>query len=337
MSPARLLVAAGGALVLALVFARDTFPRSALPPPALPAEEVRAVAFLAREVPRWKRDNDCYSCHNNGDAARALIVAAAKAHDIGAAMDDTLHWLRQPTRWNVNKTQGGIDDKPLARLQFAAALRLAVDSGRASRDALGEAAAIVAADQHPDGSWRLDTSQSLGSPATYGTTLATATARRTIGAAGRRDLEGALRRADAWLRTAKVESVLDAAAVVLGLERASDDAARQQRARALQTVRRGQAPGGGWGPYVTVGPEVFDTALVLHALQEVRADGAALAAPVYTAGDLAQAIARGRAYLVAQQTADGSWPETTRPANQESYAQRISTTGWALLALLETR
>ena len=32
---------------------------------------------------------------------------------------------------------------------------------------------------------------------------------------------------------------------------------------------------------------------------------------------------------------DGSWPETTRPANQESYAQRISTTSWALLALLQ--
>jgi hypothetical protein len=47
-------------------------------------------------------------------------------------------------------------------------------------------------------------------------------------------------------------------------------------------------------------------------------------------------MARGRAYLLSQQNADGSFPETTRPANQESYAQRISTTGWALLALLQT-
>jgi hypothetical protein len=37
------------------------------------------------------------------------------------------------------------------------------------------------------------------------------------------------------------------------------------------------------------------------------------------------------------QMSDGSWPETTRPSNQESYAQRISTTGWALLALMESR
>ena len=48
-------------------------------------------------------------------------------------------------------------------------------------------------------------------------------------------------------------------------------------------------------------------------------------------------IARGRAFLVAQQQEDGSWIETTRPPGNVSYAQRISTTGWATLALLATR
>jgi hypothetical protein len=52
---------------------------------------------------------------------------------------------------------------------------------------------------------------------------------------------------------------------------------------------------------------------------------------------LRRGITRGRDYLRQQQLDDGSWPETTRPPNQESYAQRISTTGWALLALLESR
>ncbi|MFO1532763.1 MAG: ArsA-related P-loop ATPase, partial [Thermoplasmatota archaeon] len=31
---------------------------------------------LAREVPRWSAENHCYSCHHNGDAARALYAAA---------------------------------------------------------------------------------------------------------------------------------------------------------------------------------------------------------------------------------------------------------------------
>ena len=58
-------------------------PVTAQQAPPLPVEETRAVAFLSREVPRWKRENDCYSCHNNGDAARALIVAKQRGHDIG--------------------------------------------------------------------------------------------------------------------------------------------------------------------------------------------------------------------------------------------------------------
>jgi hypothetical protein len=45
-------------------------------------------------------------------------------------------------------------------------------------------------------------------------------------------------------------------------------------------------------------------------------------------------LARGRAYLIAEQFPDGSWPETTRPARGESYAQRLSTAGWATMALL---
>jgi hypothetical protein len=47
-------------------------------------------------------------------------------------------------------------------------------------------------------------------------------------------------------------------------------------------------------------------------------------------------IGKGRAYLVATQQDDGSWTETTRPSGNESYAQRLSTTGWATLALLMT-
>ena len=252
------------------------------------------MAFLASEVPRWKAENDCYSCHNNGDAARALIAAAALGFSAGGAMDDTLDWLRRPLNWDRNKTEGGIDDKPLARIQFAGALRLAVAGGHASRAALGEAAEVVAADQNADGSWQLDTSQSIGSPATYGSTLATAMARRTLAASELEHLKPALARADDWLRSAKVESVVDAAAVLLGLEHAGDARARAQRERALATLRAGQGADGGWGPYVTVGPQVFDTALAILALDEI-AGYVELAEPVFSASDYAPSrLARPR-------------------------------------------
>jgi hypothetical protein len=59
-----------------------------------------------------------------------------------------------------------------------------------------------------------------------------------------------------------------------------------------------------------------------------------IARSTYRPEELLEAIAKGKAFIESQQRPDGCWPETTRPAGQESYAQRISTTGWALLALL---
>lgn len=47
-------------------------------------------------------------------------------------------------------------------------------------------------------------------------------------------------------------------------------------------------------------------------------------------------IARGRKFLIKEQHDDGSWPETTRPPGNASYAERISTAGWATMALLAT-
>jgi hypothetical protein len=318
--------------------------------PSAPSAERRAVAYLAAEVPRWRREHPCYSCHNNGDAARALIAAARRGHPIGDAVGDTVAWLARPERWDENAQtgaptarsvrggveRGGIDDKPLARIQFAGALHAAADAGRAPDTALPAAARIVAGDQAPDGSWKLDSSQSLGSPATYGTALATWSARRTLVRAARPEFAASIARADRWLRTVDAVTVLDAAAVVLGLEQARDAEAVRQRHQRLEIVRRGQAPGGGWGPYVTSPPEPFDTAVAMLALIGVSARSE-LAAPVFTAPDLQAAIARGRRYLLDSQLADGSWPETTRPAQQESYAQRISTTAWATLALLASQ
>src|SRR5262245_46865261 len=63
----------------------------------------RAVRYLAREVPQWPVKNKCFSCHNNGDAARALYVARRSgiAVDPGA-LDSTDRWLRRPEGWKDN-------------------------------------------------------------------------------------------------------------------------------------------------------------------------------------------------------------------------------------------
>ena len=295
----------------------------------------RTVAYLRTEVPRWRREHPCYSCHNNGDATRALLAASARGHAVADAIDDTVAWLATPERWDTNARRGGSEEQPLARIQFASALASMVAAGRAEADALDRAAGLLAAHQQADGSWRLSDTQILGGATFYGTSLATAMARRILARARTASLQSPLAKASAWLRITSPTTVLDASAVLLGLERDSDPEAAAQRPRALAILQRGQGPDGGWGPYVNSQSEAFDTALALLALTGLRPVGAFSTAP-YSIQNLDAAIERGRASLLRAQNPDGSWPETTRPPNGDSYAQRISTTAWALMALLET-
>src|SRR5438552_1844593 len=92
--------------------------------------EGRAISYLAREVPRWAADNKCYSCHNNGDAARALYVAHRLKYSLPAkTLDDTSAWLTKPQAWHINGGDVEFKDDGLARIQFAAALVEAIDAG----------------------------------------------------------------------------------------------------------------------------------------------------------------------------------------------------------------
>lgn len=310
---------------------------AAAPQQAGLSAHARAVAYLSREVPAWREEHPCYSCHNNGDAARALI-AAGPAAATRTALADTIAWLAAPERWASNGGgEGGGDDKRLARIQFAYAAAAAAGASLVGPEAVRKAAALLLDDQRADGSWQLDSSDSVGSPTTYGTALATVASRRTIvaaagSAAPDTAAAAALARADAWLAQVRPSNVPDAAAILFAF---ADSAPRVRPANvdaALDLFARGQGRGGGWGPYVTSTAEPFDTALAVLALDGLRRRKLT-AAPAFDDAALTAAIARGRRYLTDTQLDDGSWQETTRPAGQASYAQRISTAGWALLAL----
>ncbi len=291
------------------------------------APEDRALAYLAREVPRWSAEHKCYSCHNNGDGARALYLGARLGKPIPpAALADTSRWLARPDGWDHNGGEGPLNDRKLARLQFTATLAAAVEAGLIrEREPLAKAAAAVANAQEKDGSWLVVEDGTLGGATTHGNVLATTLARRSLLRADAQKYAKEIERADAWLRQLEVKSVLDAAAVLLALETANDEDAVTQRRRCLALLRKGESREGGWGPYVSSASEVFDTALVVLALvsqpqtEEIRAMSR-----------------RGRAFLIAAQQPDGSWEETTRPGGRKSYSQRLSTTGWATMALLAT-
>ena len=271
-SPVRRTVAIllGGAVVAAGTAVRAG---AQAPPPSQPASsaEARAVAYLVREVPAWRREHPCYSCHNNGDAARALI-AAARTPAVRAALEDTLAWLEDPRRWDTNGGgEGGGDDKRLARIQFAHATTAASAASLVAKEAIGRAAAIVAADQQPDGSWQLDSSDSIGSPATYGTALATSVARHTLAASGLPSMSSAVARAERWLAGIMPTNVPDAAAILFAFADVRDTPRPANWSLSLDLLTKGQGRNGGWGPYITSPAEPFDTALATLALHELSA------------------------------------------------------------------
>ncbi len=246
-----------------------------LTPALLCAGVPEAVRYLEDEVPRWRIENGCYSCHNNGDGARALFAAGSR----GKAVEDTAAYLQQPDRWE--------EPKPLARVQYAAALLAARKAGLAKDDgALRQAAALLVKEQLADGRFQVDEEKVEGSPVTYGPVVATWLAAAVLREAG---LAGPAARAEAYVN----------------------------RAWAAGDVLARQAPNGSWNG------EPYDTALaILRLKQEGRG---------------ADAIARGRRYLLSTQLSAGGWAATTRPPGGNSYAQHISTTAWALLALLATQ
>ncbi len=186
------------------------------------------------------------------------------------------------------------------------------------------AAERLALDQAPDGSWPIDGEDNASSPATYGRPLATFLARESLVAADPVRFRTAIERADGWLSSREVSKVTDAAIVWMNSSLAAQGDGTGDDSEASSCCAA-QSNDGGWGPEVASPPETFDTALVLLGLAKD------VALP-----EVRHMVSRGRGYLIAQQRQDGSWNETTRPPGNVSYAQRISTTGWATLALLRT-
>jgi hypothetical protein len=288
----------------------------------------RAIKYLSREVPAWSRDNHCFSCHNNGDGARALYVARALSFAVPeAALTDTTEWLRKPNAWDENKGEAGFSDKRLARIEFGNSLVEAFEAGLVKdAEALREAAESLLASQDPSGAWTVDTESIVAAPARYGPVLATYMARRVLERSSDARMAPAIKRANGFLLQTPVLNVMNAAAVLMAFAGVSDAQGTKRAQEALDFILNAQALDGGWGPYPKTPTEVFDTAIAILALAEVK-----------NRPGVADRIRRGREYLIAMQLEDGGWIETTRPAGFRSYAQHISTCGWATIALLRTR
>ncbi len=254
-----------------------------------------------------------------------LAVGAGLAVPAGA-LTQTNRWLAEPDRWDHNGGEGARSDKRLARLVFTATLATAADVGSVKETrAPALAAARLADDQSPDGSWPLEGEDSVSSPATYGRLLATFMARQALASIQPERFRAAIGRADRWLLNQEIVTVTDASVSLLACAKVQSAVAAAARPR-IGTL----APGPGRRRRLGTADPVASR-IIRH--------GARSPWPgrMPQLGPGRGMIARGRAFLIAEQLNDGSWVETTRPSGNVSYAQRISTCGWATMALLATR
>lgn len=258
----------------------------------------RAVAVLRGQAGAGNRD---------GDVLRALVIAGAKGHDIGTTLDAVLPFLKTPAEWSKSD-----------RIPLGHALAAAERHGRAASTDLKAAAKMLTAGQQQDGS--------------YGSMLDTWQARSTLIESGMQPDDVWIILIDRWVRgVSAIENVSEAAATLLALDLSGDVMADNLRRSTLGYLRNAQSPSGAWGAAPET-PDIFATALATIALAMLNTEPR-MARSAFRPEELAEAITKGKAYLVSQQRPDGSWPDAMRPAREDG-TRTVSTTAWATLALL---
>ena len=130
----------------------------------------------SREVPRWSRENHCFSCHNNGDAARALYDAVRGAMPWPAdALADTTGWLARPDGLGPQRRRRAVQRQaagPRASSPRPWPPRVG-PAGSPIAQALRRAADGSSATRRPTAPGRSRARIEPGSPAAYGRSLAT--------------------------------------------------------------------------------------------------------------------------------------------------------------------
>ena len=290
---------------------------------------LKAFQYLEKESLQWVQENKCYSCHNNGDAARALFLTSPKlaARFSGPQWRELIEWYQEPDKWNEASNRE-LDLSPtLGLVQFAATsieaqrqtLRPMPPSGYA------RIRSLILAAQHEDGSWHLENEGQLGSPATYGNVLGTLRALEILAKLPTAQSKTATDRAINWIDQQNPHASIELAAGSQILKLSTRPKEQAKSRLWLRRLRDQQNRNGGWGPFRSQFSEIFDTAIALIAL-------CSQPKPDIEAG----VILAGRSFLIENQESDGGWLETTRPSGGTSYAQHISTTAWALIALNKT-
>jgi hypothetical protein len=325
-----LLAAIVASLLPAVASAQDARPRRT----RVEATIARGLDFLIKDALAWKKNYKCASCHH----ASLVICSLREAKRFGQAVNEPV--LAELTKWIAESGDGKFGlarpaSAPRAAspkaIYFALALGTDPRPDAASQKGLKLLLKTVEAEQTENGSW----STWPGTrPPLFGNSDESLTALATLAllpaaARGDREAKAARDKGVKWLADTKTDDDAQSLALRLVLWRRLDRPANEWEPL-VKRIKDRQNADGGWSQTKDMASDAWATGQALYALAHagIKANEAA--------------IARGQAFLIKTQRADGSWTMTSRPTapGGKGSTSLIPITGagsaWAVLGLVRS-
>lgn len=300
-------------------------------PPSLKVAIDRGLSFLAKDALAWKNDHNCVSCHHAGLVTWAMHEAKARGHAVDeTVLADLTNWMTQAGdgKTGVPRPEGRPKALNTKAIYFALALNADAAPNAASREAVQRFVETIKSDQLENGSWVAwpETRPPMFGPSDESMTALAVLALLPTAAAGDEPATASRNKGVEWL--AATQSDEDAQSIALRLmlwtklQRPVDE-----WRPLLESIRTRQNGDGGWSQTKEMASDAWATGQALYALAGagVPPDDSALE--------------RGRAFLLATQREDGSWPMTSRPSKPDDSgaANLVPITGagsaWGVIGL----
>jgi ankyrin repeat protein len=295
----------------------------------------RSIPLLQRSAVRFSDKAGCVSCHHN--ALTGMMLATVRER--GFAIDEAM--ARQQLATIGSTLEDGRERALLAvtgPAQYDGLAYTLVSLGmqRYPADAATDAVARgLKNTQRADGHWAIAVHRPpLESSDIENTAMSMRTLQLFAPPSRRAIYDEPIRRAGAWLVTARPQTLEDTAFRVFGL--AWSHAAQPTMHGAIRDLVAQQREDGGWAQLPTLASDPYATGLVLVAL---RSAGASPRDAAY---------ARGVRYLLRTQETDGSWFVQSRTLQLQPYFDSLfphdtnqwislTATNWATMALALAR
>lgn len=292
----------------------------------------RSVVYLQEEAVEWIHTHKCASCHHGALGIWTLNEAVARGIKVDdQALNELTSWiLEDPVKSKMlpdpkaapTPVEGEIVSLPSVYALLAARSVPAEKRSAAVRESMTKLEAYLIANQKPEGSW----GHVVGRPPVYEsreiTTLMTAISLDPHAPSRAKSLD--------WLKQSPPSETLQAH-TLRALAGLRSGAATSTLEADLKQVAELQNADGGWPQEPGRASDALATGQALYVLSLAGRDS-----------DRA-AIGRGRAYLLAKQTDEGSWPMESRKANRNDSppAKNLAPityagTAWATLGLVRS-